>query len=65
MSKKSKPRILESHPTMTSMNISLPEAVKKAVEDVPTWEHPSASAYVISVLVKDLVARNLLIIAKD
>lgn len=49
---------------MTSLNFSIPEVVKDALQEIPTWEHPNAGAYIVSLLVKDLAARKLLKIQK-
>lgn len=45
---------------MTSMNVTVPEAVKQAIGQIPTWQFPNASAYVVNVLVKDLLRRKRL-----
>jgi hypothetical protein len=44
----------------TTMNISLPPEIKAALKKVPKWEHPTSSAYVVSLVIKDLQRRNLL-----
>ncbi len=59
-----KPIELKAQPAMTSMNISTPEAVKLAIAQIPSWEHPSASAYFTSLAVKDLLRRKLLKLEK-
>lgn len=52
--------VLTDKPAMTTMNISLPEAVKQAIARLPEWQFPNASAYAVHVLVKDLVRRKRL-----
>lgn len=44
----------------TSLNISLPQELKDAIAHVPKYDAPTASAYVVALIVKDLKARNLL-----